>query len=480
MSDLSAIEIGGAMLALVHLLGLITAVDALFKARTAQGSIAWILSLLLVPLFALPAYLLFGSRKFSGYTDARRAGDAKIHRLTRLLEQELVPRVRASFDTRHPEYQALERLVRLPFARFNEARLLIDGEATFAAMFKALEEAGEYVLAQFYIVRDDGLGKRFQSALIACAARGVRVHLLYDSIGCYALPERYLRALVDAGVRVSGFGGAPGRKAWRFQINFRNHRKILVIDGRTAFVGGHNVGDEYLGRDPKLRPWRDTHVQVHGPAAIGLQISFLEDWFWMRGKMLALKWDFDASQARADQRVLVAPSGPADDVDTCSLLFIQLINSANQRVWIVSPYFVPDEALISALQLAVFRGVDVRILLPEKPDHRIVWLAAFAYLEDTLLYGVRVFRYMRGFLHQKVALIDDRYASVGTANLDNRSFRLNFEITLLFTDADATGAVERMFRKDFADSREVHMAEINRRASFRFAARLARLFAPLL
>ncbi len=483
MSDLPAIEIGGLVLAAIHLLGLIAAIDALFKARTAQGAVAWILSLLLLPLFALPAYLLFGSRKFQGYTDARRAGDARIHRLTRLLEQELVPRVRASFDQVHAEYGAFERLARLPFARYNRAELLIDGEATFEAIFAALASAEHYVLAQFYIVRDDALGRRFQQALIDCARRGARVWLLYDSIGCVGLPEGWLRPLRDAGVEVSGFGGAPGRRAWRFQLNFRNHRKVVVVDGRVAFVGGHNVGDEYLGKaaDSRLRPWRDTHVAVHGPAAIATQISFLEDWYWMRRELLPLRWDFDPAEALDDQRVLVAPSGPADDLDTCSLLFVQLINSASQRAWIVSPYFVPDEALIEALQLAVLRGVDVRVLLPERPDHRIVWLAAFAYLEDTLPHGVRVFRYARGFLHQKVALIDDRYATVGTANMDNRSFRLNFEITLLFTDGEILGAIERMLRRDFADSRELRCTEVDRRGRlFRLMARFARLFAPVL
>ncbi len=483
MSDLAVLEISAWLLSALHLLGLFAAVDALFKARTAQGAIAWLLALLLLPLLSLPAYLLFGTRKFQGYTNARRVDDARVRRLTRRIDHELVSRVRAPFDSRHPEYHTFERLVRLPFARFNHCELLIDGEATFSALFAALEQARSYVLAQFYIVRDDALGRRFAAALIACVRRGVSVRLLYDAIGSHALPSAYLHDLRDAGVKLSAFGGAPERKrkSWRFQVNFRNHRKVVVIDGHTTFVGGHNVGDEYLGKDPSLRPWRDTHVMVRGPAALGAQLSFLEDWYWMTGEVPSLRWEFEPSEAVGDQRVLVLPSGPADDVETCSLMFIQLIDAARERIWIVSPYFVPDEAVIAALQLAVFRGVDVRILLPRRPDHRLVWLAAFAYLEETVGQGIRVFRYLDGFLHQKVALIDDRYAAVGTANLDNRSFRLNFEITLLFADGGMTGAVERMLRRDFHRAVEFRREEIDRQgALFRFGARLARLFAPVL
>src|SRR5207244_2541871 len=205
--------------------------------------------------------------------------------------------------------------------------------------------------------------------------------------------------------------------------NFRNHRKIVVVDGRDAYVGGLNVGDEYLGRSARFGAWRDTHVAISGPAVKAVQISFVDAWHWSTGEVPQLDWSVEPKKC-GGKAVLVMPSGPVDRLDTCTLFFVHAIQSARRRLWIASPYFVPDAAILVALQLAVLRGVDVRIMLPSKPDHRLPWLASFSYLKDTLPWGVKMYRYQDGFLHQKVLLIDDDLASVGTANLDMRSLRL--------------------------------------------------------
>ena len=407
----------------------------------------------------------------------------------RTIESELVDAVAViithyHYDHHFPpgdeRFPALERLARLPFSEGNTARLLVDGEATFQALFEAVDSAGDYVLAQFYIVRDDRLGREFRDSLVRAAKRGVRVFFLYDSIGSYHLPRSYLEPMHAAGILTAGFTGRSKGRGRPFQVNFRNHRKILVVDGRRAFVGGHNIGDEYVDRDPRYTPWRDTHVEVEGPAVLGVQLSFLEDWFWMTHQAPPLDWA-PRTAARPGNRVLVLPSGPADDLDTCGLMFTQVIHSAKKRLWLVSPYFVPDEKVIGALQLAVLRGVDVRILLPEKADHTLVHLASFTYLEETLPFGIRIFKYKEGFLHQKVFLLDDDLAGVGTANLDNRSFRLNFEITLLFADTNFAGRVEAMLLEDFSRSREVDLGEIEKRPGwFQVGTKLARLFSPVL
>ncbi|MBW1891231.1 MAG: cardiolipin synthase, partial [Deltaproteobacteria bacterium] len=243
---------------------------------------------------------------------------------------------------------------------------------------------------------------------------------------------------------------------------------------------GHNVGDEYLGESTRFGPWRDTHVMVTGPAVQCVQYSFLEDWYWATNAIPELNWVPDSSNSGGILNHVVA-SGPADALDTCGLMFIHAINSARQRVWIASPYFVPDRQTLTALQLAALRGVDIRILLPEKPDHLMVYLASFSYYEETLPVGIQLYRYTSGFMHQKVMLVDDNVSAIGTANFDNRSFRLNFEITMVFFDALLAGKVEKMLENDFARSRRVTIADLNDRfIGFKIMTRLARLMSPIL
>ena len=253
-----------------------------------------------------------------------------------------------------------------------------------------------------------GGGMVGSSLAIALAGRGLRIYFLYDRIGSNTLSDSYVDELRRAGVKTAVFRGSSRRGGHPFRVNFRNHRKIVVVDGHTAFVGGHNVGDDYVGKspDPSLRPWRDTHVEVYGPAALGIQLAFVEDWYWMTQQIPEISTESHCADD-ADQRVLVVPSGPADTLDTCGLLFTQLINLAQRRIWIVSPYFVPDDAVVSALQLAALRGVDVRIMLPDRVEHLLVHLAKFSFLEETLPLGIRFFCYDSGFLHQKVVLLDD-------------------------------------------------------------------------
>jgi cardiolipin synthase len=263
-------------------------------------------------------------------------------------------------------------------------------------------------------------------------------------------------------------------------LNFRNHRKVVVVDGRAAWIGGHNVGDEYLGRDPRFGRWRDTHLRIEGPAALAVQVSFAEDWHWATNQTIPdLVWN-PTPAGEGDTTVLIVPTGPADKLETAGLMFTHAINSAHTRIWIASPYFVPDDAVLAALQLAGLRGVDVRILIPDRPDHLLVYLAAFSYFDEASETGVRFYRYTDGFLHQKVMLIDDQVATVGTANFDNRSFRLNFEITGVVADAAFAAQVERMLTEDFAHAREMTEADVSKRSFwFKLGTRIARLTSPV-
>jgi cardiolipin synthase len=443
MIDGQSVTLYAAIFVFVEVLAIAAALRAVMTARTAQGAVAWAIALVTLPWVSLPLYAVFGGRKFHGYRRARRSGDADIRALARRIEGQFAPVLRRGLSDQLQPFAALERLALMPFVGGNDVRLLIDGEATFAAILEAIEQARDYVLLEFYIVHDDGIGRALHAALRACCQRGVRVLFIYDPIGSHDLPAAYVESLRAAGAAVEPFV-TTRNPLRRLQLNFRNHRKIVVVDGRLAYVGGHNVGDEYLGGVPALSPWRDTHLELR------------------------------------DLPVLVVPSGPADELDTCSLFFTHVIGCARRRLWISSPYFVPDEPVLAALQLAALRGVDVRILLPGRPDHRSVYLAGISFVEDMRGSGVRMFRYRRGFLHQKVTLCDD-VGIVSTANLDNRSFRLNFEISLLVADAPFAGEVAAMLARDFENSDEVDDAALARISlPVRVASRAARLFAPVL
>ena len=465
--------------ALFYLLGFLSSINAVMTARTSQGSIAWVVSLNTFPFIAVPAYWLFGNSRFNGYVKARHSSSIKIqNRLAKTLkglEPYHLPKSKISSAA-----VAAEKLADLPFLQKNSAQLLIDGKATFESIIEGIDSAVSYILIQFYIVRDDEIGRTIKEHLIAKSKEGVKTYFLYDEIGSLSLPDSYKEDLKKAGVEIRSFytQKGPGN---RFQLNFRNHRKIVIVDGKTAWLGGHNIGDEYLGRDPKVGNWRDTHMKITGPAAIAVQVSFVEDWHWSTGETLSdIVWE-PTSSAEGNTNILIVPSGPADDLETATLMFLHIINSAKKRIWIATPYFVPDDAILAALQLAGLRGVDVRILVPEKADNLLINLSFYTYLDDVSLTGVQFFRYTDGFLHEKVMLIDDDTSTVGTANLDNRSFRLNFEITGIISNPDFTAKVEAMFINDFIRSKEMTESDIDGHSFwFRLATRLARLTSPVL
>jgi cardiolipin synthase len=461
----------------LHVSGLFLAVHAVLSTRTSQGAVAWAVSLVSFPYVAVPAYLVLGRSKFNGYVTARQQDERAIRVDVEGAEASVGPFL-TELSSEYPGVLAGERLAELPTLTGNDVELLVDGDATFASILEGIGRAGEYLLVQFYIVKDDEIGRALKDAMVERARAGVRVYFMYDEVGSNKLPRRYKDELRQAGVEVCNFHSRRGPTN-KFQLNFRNHRKIVVVDGVQGWVGGHNVGDEYLGRDPRFGHWRDTHVRVEGPAVLALQLSFFEDWHWATDAVLDLSW-IPRPAASADIPVLIVPSGPADVRETAALMFTQAINSARRRLWIASPYFVPDEGLMNALRLAALRGVDVRILIPDEPDHYLVYLVAFHFYEEMKDSGIQIYRYTKGFMHGKSIVVDD-VSAVGTANFDNRSFRLNFEITALFLDPDVTADVASMFEEDFRNSRLMTPADLTEKPFwFRPAVRAARLTAPVL
>ncbi len=461
-----------------YMAGVIFALRAAGRAHTAQGAAAWAMALVLAPFVALPLYLLLGPPNNRLLASGQQRARAAALQRSGL---DLLPRAPA-FDPSDADLRApLERLAPLPTVMAPTPELLVDGDRTFDAIFRVIEGAEHHLALQFYIFRDDALGARLAEALKARARAGVRVMLLYDGVGARSYPDAKWREMEAAGVELRRF--AIGRRLPRvMRLNFRNHRKMVVADGRAGILSGQNVVIVYLGQDPAFCPWRDTAVLLRGPAAAALEASFAEDWAWAGGEPLA-----DAPEAGAEEAglsacpVLILPTGPSDPLPSCTLALIHLIASARRRIWIATPYFVPELDLLTALKLAALRGVDVRILMPDAVDHRIVWLAAFAYVDEALESGITLHRYTEGFMHQKVLLLDDRAASVGTVNLDARSLRLNFELTALAFDEGFAAQVKAMLEADFARS-VLHDAARHegRPVWVRVLAPAARLAAPIL
>ena len=583
----------GTLIALAHVLGVLAAFHAIANARTSQGAIAWAVALVAMPYLTVIPYLFLGSSRFAGYVDARRLGNQRMR--TQARDAHWAGHADdggyAATELGANAVRALTFLADMPFVAGNAIRLLVNGKATFDAIFDAIDNARHYIAIQFFIVRDDPLGRALRDKLLARAAAGVKVYFLYDGIGSYDLPGGYVERLRAGGIEAHAF--ATRKFINRFQINFRNHRKIVVVDGLCAFVGGHNVGVEYLGEKPPLAPWRDTHIELHGPAVANVQFAFLEDWYWVTHRLpdftvqpvvavevadqLASQGQFDevgqtvvhdvriselgvANEASgepdeserfaahtaasagtlrqtetvaqvtplirgpghheaAEQRTIrvnedseiqhvvplpppmptieprqpgyrpgtpnlrcqVIATGPADRQETASLFFVEAINAARRRVWITTPYFIPDEAVFAALRLAVMRGVDVRIMIPSRRDHFVVFEASMVHAHDALKAGIRIYRYKPGFLHQKVMLIDEHAASIGTANLDNRSFRLNFELIVLAVDREFARRVEAMLVEDFEHCFEIDRTEYSNAPAWRrLTMTVARLFSPIL
>ena len=464
---------------LFYIMAIVSALEAIINARTAQGAVAWTVSLLTLPYITVPMYLVFGRNRFDGYLEQREEMEASFAALERETRNSLAAHVIAP-ENGMPLYRALTKLARSPATHGNNLDLLINGKQTFDSIVEGMQAAENYILFQFYIIRDDDLGKRLGRVLADKARAGIRVYLIYDEIGSRTFPRtRLCKQLVMTGVEVVAFNTTQGRRN-RFQLNFRNHRKIVVVDGKTAWIGGHNVGDEYLGLNKRIGDWRDTHTRLQGPAVLGAELTFATDWLWATRTPLDIDWDFNGV-AQGDCEVMIFPSDPASEFEEAGLMYLQLIVDARQRIWIASPYFVPDRGIISALQLAALRGVDVRLIIPDEPDGLMVGMANWAFTKELLPAGVKVYRYQGGFMHQKVLLMDDDITGIGTANFDNRSFRLNFEVTLLARNPDFTRQVSDMLEQDINRSRLVTDTELAAKPRwFPLAMGIARLFSPVL
>lgn len=377
-------------------------------------------------------------------------------------------------------YYTLQLATGAPITACNGTEVLTDGEAAFASIFSMIDKAEHHLHLAYYIIRSDEIGRKFQQALIRKARDGVQVRLIYDGFGSHKLGRAYIRELEDAGVKTRCFLPLRSALAGR-RINHRYHRKLIVVDGKSGFTGGINIGDEYLGGDKRLGYWRDTHLRVEGDAVYELQHIFVRDWQLASGEMLDDPAYWPPHACTSHERVQILSSGPGLGGNKILDGLLAAVGAAKERIYIATPYFIPDCGLASALRMAAKRGVDVRLIVPGIADSNLVLAATLSHAADLQAAGVRVYRYQRGFIHAKVMLVDRMTASVGTANLDLRSFYSNYELNALLFDEKPIKRLEEDFIHDFANSREVTGAELRGLAMGERAGRaFARLLSPLL
>lgn len=471
-------------LIVIYILAFIAVIDAILHARTSQGAMAWTIALITMPIIGLPSYMIFGRRTYDKYLEARQHVDAEITHTAQIL-RESIQAYRHKLNHHEQRLKVLENLAPLPFTTNNNIEFLIDGKEAFPVMLECLRKAEKYIIIQFYIVRHDNIGKEIQKLLIERAKAGVDVYFLYDSLGSFELDDGYVDQMKAGGVKIYEFNSTGFLRSNRFQINFRNHRKIVIADGKTAFIGGLNIGDEYLAATEEFPVWRDTHLKITGPCVQIIQLAFTEDWIAVTRSIPRLEWKPtlppDAEVKNHCKPLLVLPSGPVSTLEVGTFTFLHLINSAQKRIWIASPYFIPDVIMRSALQLAILRGVEVKVLIPEVPDNLLNQLSTFAHVNWMINTGIQFYFYEPGFMHQKTILVDEDISFLGTANFANRSFRLNFEISILVSDSDFAAQTEKMLKEDFKKSHLITKKELRTRPMyFRILSLIARLFSPVL
>ncbi len=456
-----------------------------FENRNPVKTLAWILVILLVPVAGVVIYVLFGryyrkqkiySRK--GMTDSRRLAAHANRQVVTL------PRVLADESEAVKSKGHLIRLMlnnnRSLLTLDNKIDLLVNGKQTFPAMLDAIASATNYIHLEFYRIEPDTLGTEFSALLEHKAREGVRVRVIFDDVGSWNIHKPYLREMRASGVQIFPF--MPVRfPSFSSKINYRNHRKILVVDGRLGFVGGLNIADKYLHGLHDLGPWVDTHLKLEGEAVAALDRVFISDWDFVSGEELKPE-SFLKHVIRTGNRCLVqvASSGPDTDWATIMQVYFSAIATAKSSIYLTSPYFSPDESILTALKTSALSGVDVRMIFPKHSDSIISNWNTRSYITELLEAGVRIFLYENGFIHSKYLLVDSVFSSVGSPNVDVRSFDLDFEVTALIYDQEFAARLGVLFEEDLENCKEVVMPEwVIRSRRERYKESMARIFGPL-
>ena len=464
----------------------LSVVIVFFERRDPRTVWTWLLVLYFIPILGVFLYFMIGHDFHKQHIFRTKEIEDAMYSAISKQEETIIrdgfapsdPRMRKFSDMVLMNLEAADSV----YSSDNEVEIFTDGREKFQALYREMQKAKEYIHIQYYIIRSDELWEPFEALLEQKVREGVEVRLLYDSMGCRKMKRSDWKRIRSKGIQVGEFFPAVlGRLQLR--MNYRNHRKIVIIDGKTAFVGGFNIGREYLGLDEKFGYWRDTHLRICGSAVLSLHIRFILDWNYTTKQNLFIQDRYFHAQKEkpGDEAVQIISSGPDSKWQNIRNVYLKMISKARKNIYIQTPYFIPDEAVLDAIRIAAMSGVDVRVMIPCKPDHPFVYWATYSYIGDLLDAGAKCYTYDNGFLHAKGMVVDGLVSCYGTANMDIRSFRLNFEVNAVIYSSRTARKMEQIFMEDLKKSTRVTRYLYGRRSYLvRFKEQFSRLLSPLL
>ncbi|NLI91721.1 MAG: cardiolipin synthase [Peptococcaceae bacterium] len=470
----------------LYIINILFAFTVIFlERRNPTSTLAWILVLFLLPAAGAILYILLSQNLMR--KKMFQLGDDEHQSYASLLSKEIDDLRTGKLTFNDPAMENYKDLIRLHqvqskalFSQNNKVEVFTDGTEKFKELFKCIINAKEHVHILYFIVKRDSLGKQLIRILTEKAQEGVEVRLLIDALGNH-LHNSDFEPLIKAGGKVVKF--FPSFLSYiNLRLNYRNHRKLAIIDGKIGFIGGFNVGNEYIGLKKSMGYWRDTHLKIKGTAVHDMQTRFLLDWRAASGEeILELPKYYAEPECTGISGIQIVSSGPDSPQEEIKQGYIKMINSAKTSIFIQTPYFIPDESIQEALKIAALSGVDVRIIIPDRPDHVFVYWATYSFIGDLLNAGIRAFTYNHGFLHSKSIVVDEKISSVGTANFDIRSFKLNFEVNAFIYDISISKKLHQAFIKDLEYCSEITLEKYNNRPNLiKFKESISRLLTPVL
>ncbi len=457
-----------------------------FERRNPTSTWLWLMALTFLPGIGFILYLFIGQDLSKKRMFKVKEKEDYCFKDIVLMQEELIDKNKYKY--KDPNYRGYEGLIRMHlisaeafFSQDNTIDLYFDGNDKFEALIESLKAAKHYIHLEYYIFKSDALGKRVIDILCEKAKQGVEVKVLIDGMGGRKFREEYKDQLKMSGAEIAVFF-PPFVPFLSLRINYRNHRKIGIVDGQEGYIGGFNIGDEYIGLSKKFGYWRDTHIKIRGSSIASLQWRFSLDWKFATGNEITICQSYlveDECQGNAG--IQIVSSGPDSKWPSIKDGYLKMISNAKEKVYIQTPYFIPDDSIFEALKLAALSDLDVRVMVPCKPDHPFVYWASMSYIGELLNAGVKFYSYEKGFLHSKVVLMDDFVSSVGTANLDIRSFKLNFEVNAFIYDENINLKLTDKFLDDLKDCNEITLTAYNNRGRVvKIKESVSRLLSPIL
>ncbi len=464
---------------------LVVVILIIMENRSPLKTIAWILVLMLLPGLGIVFYIFFGQNLRKEKIIARKG--LKNDELLISMAHAQIERLSDGDLANHPAIQAKQHIIKLLLNNSNsvvtvgnKVTILNNGKDTFDEIIDAIECAEHFIHIEYYIFADDNIGRRIVDILKRKAAQGIEVRMIVDDVGSWELKRRFFDDLRKSGIEIESFLQVRFPK-FTSRVNYRNHRKIVIVDGQIGFLGGINVADRYIENSTDNIFWRDMHLKIEGDAVNPLQIVFLTDWYFVRQQELADAKYFPHHKPSGDKLVQITASGPDTDWPAIKMGIFHAIASARKYVYIATPYLMPGETILMALKTAAMGGVDVRLLIPQKSDAIVTGYGSHSYVKELLEANVKVYFYTRGFLHSKTLVADDILSTIGSTNIDIRSFDQNFEVNAFIMDEALAIEMRDIFINDLQDARKIDIDSWRRRPLKQKAKEsFARIFSPLM